>query len=1028
LSEWIFDAGILVFLIVVAPLWALARTRKLKRESATKDEVAYLTRRIYELEQSVQELRTTVEAFSAGGPAAQPARTAAGPTPSLKPAAPPTPATAPTIAAPPAKPAQPVAPAPAPPPVIVQPETRREPAVIAREQIVAQTVRPAPKSEAVEAAPRRNWADLEEKVGANWLNKVGVAVLVIGGAFLANYAMETLSKEGKAALLYVLAAGMIALGVVGERKEKYRILSRAVLGGGWALAYFTTYAVHHIEELRVVKSPVAGFALLFVVAAAMVAHSLRYDSQVVTGFAYMLAFASVAVSRITVGTMVASAVLAASLVVVLARRRWYELEIPAIVATYGVHWYWIWQIFEEIGGHKKFAEFPASAALLTVYWAIFTVSHFLRDDKETEQRISLTAAFLLNAVGYLAVMRYQSLYPEWRFWFLLGVGIVHLGLAAFSWRLERRLGFLLMSTLGAALVVVAIPYRYAGARLELIWLVEAQALLVVGWRMADVHLRRLGWIALGVLGTYVMFQDLSPRLAVWAPPDWQTGWLLLTLAAAYYLNARYTPRLLGENATETELAAAKIWYGAGTGFLMAAVWFALPFMWVALVWTVLALLTSEVGRRLDENALRVCGHGAALLAAVRLLVINLQYAPAIYGVSLRVLTVALAAGLFYLGSRRIAAEFEAKPAEVEGAQPIPRDREAALRAAYTWTGTTLAALLLWNEVTNAAVGLAWALVGLALLEVGRTVADRPLVAQGHTLLALSFARIFFADLNTERMVGPISARLVTVTLLAAIYYYAGLTAEERTPRMKAALLWFGTAALVALLRFELATEWVAVGWAATTVALYFVGRKMALGTLRSQAYVVTLLAAMRCAFDNFYQTGAMWFSNARTVTVVLAAAMLYALLGVALFEKRKVVEEKRAEHAAPLQGIIRRLGAWIGRGFEWMDANPQQLYFFVPTILVTVLLSLEATRSYLTAVWGLEALVVFLVALKLGERTFRWFSLGLFVLCVGRIVGVDIWDIESKLGRIVSLMGLGAALLLVSFLYARNRELFRKYL
>jgi hypothetical protein len=44
------------------------------------------------------------------------------------------------------------------------------------------------------------------------------------------------------------------------------------------------------------------------------------------------------------------------------------------------------------------------------------------------------------------------------------------------------------------------------------------------------------------------------------------------------------------------------------------------------------------------------------------------------------------------------------------------------------------------------------------------------------------------------------------------------------------------------------------------------------------------------------------------------------------------------------------------------------------------------------------------------------------------VVAVDIPGIENPLGRIVSLMGLGAALLLVSFLYARNKELFRKYL
>jgi hypothetical protein len=48
---------LLVFVVVVvllaAPLIALARTRKLKRESATREELAALTQRLYGLERSV---------------------------------------------------------------------------------------------------------------------------------------------------------------------------------------------------------------------------------------------------------------------------------------------------------------------------------------------------------------------------------------------------------------------------------------------------------------------------------------------------------------------------------------------------------------------------------------------------------------------------------------------------------------------------------------------------------------------------------------------------------------------------------------------------------------------------------------------------------------------------------------------------------------------------------------------------------------------------------------------------------------
>ncbi len=899
--------------------------------------------------------------------------------------------------------------------------------------------------------PERRWLDLEERLGANWLNKIGTTAFVIGVALFLNYSMHYLGPAGKIAVGYVLSAALVLIGVIGERRERYRIAARAVLGGGWAIAYFTTYALHNVAAVHLVQSPAIGFVLLFVVAAAMVLHSLRYNSQVATGFAYLLGFASVAVSQITLATLVASAALAASLAVVLWRRRWYRIEPPAILATYALHWVWLSQVFEKLGGHKPFPEFKASVTLLTLYWLVWMASYFLRDSTEREARMLLTGSFVLNAGGYLAVLRYQSLYPELRFWFLLAVGVTYLALAPLAERLRRRPAFVLTTTFGATLLAAAIPYRYSGTRLEILWLVEAEAFLVAGWRLAETHLRKLGWAAAGALTIYVTLHDLSPRLAVWDAPDHAMGWMLLALAAGFYLNARFAPRLLRERGVATDTACAASSYVVATGFMLEAAWVALPFMWVALVWAIVAVALGEIGRRADEHMLLGCGHGVALFAAVRLALVNLDYTPPWHGISLRVVTMSLAVALFYLIARRIesagpahenksvlleallgrseiaaiytwtgtlltglmvGAEFPHKGAlltwavlglasvavavsypsavaflltaawlalpfmwvatvwaalalavceigrwrsnavlrgcghgaallaaarllgvNLEHAPPwhgislrllsvslaamlfyllarriLPPRAESAegtgaaavfarhggLPAAYTWAATLLAALLAWNEVTNAAVGLAWAMLGIALVEEGRTLGDRPLRAQGHALLILSFARIFIADLNAAQRVGAVSARLTSVSLLAAIYYYAAFTADRGTSRMRSPYLWFGLGALAALARFELGIAWVAVAWAALAVIVYIAGRRFDLPPLRHQAYLLTLLVGARCALDNFYQVGEWRFTNLRTVTVTAAALLLYLLLAASLVDRRSRAQRPEA--------------------------------------------------------------------------------------------------------------------------------------
>jgi uncharacterized membrane protein len=70
---------------------------------------------------------------------------------------------------------------------------------------------------------------------------------------------------------------------------------------------------------------------------------------------------------------------------------------------------------------------------------------------------------------------------------------------------------------------------------------------------------------------------------------------------------------------------------------------------------------------------------------------------------------------------------------------------------------------------------------------------------------------------------------------------------------------------------------------------------------------------------------------------------------------------------------------------------------------------------------------VFLLALWVGERSFRLSGLGLLLLCVGKILFVDVWRLNPR-DRYLTLIVLGGALLLVSFLYTRNRELIRQYL
>src|SRR6202790_2820994 len=231
---------------------------------------------------------------------------------------------------------------------------------------------------------------------------------------------------GRAALLFAIALVLLIGGIFLESRERYRLLGRAGIGGGWALLFFSTFAIYHVPPMHVLDSLVIDSVLLLLVAVAMAVHTLRYRSQFVTGLAFLLAYTTVALSysevlplsqagvnQTTAYGLLAGVILAIGLVAIVLEMGWYELEVFGILSSYLNHLYWLYRLLGINGaqGHA-FAEYHASTLLLFFYWAIFRGSFVLRRiASDQEEKIS-TAAAVLNTLLLLALMRFQSVQPE----------------------------------------------------------------------------------------------------------------------------------------------------------------------------------------------------------------------------------------------------------------------------------------------------------------------------------------------------------------------------------------------------------------------------------------------------------------------------------------------------------------------------------------------------------------------------------------------------------------------------------------
>ena len=368
-----------------------------------------------------------------------------------------------------------------------------------------------------EAAPPDTSAETwEVVVGTSWLNKIGVVVFVVGVALLLGYSMAHVGPLGRVAMGYALSLAMLGTGVVLERREPYRQYAYGLVGGGWAGIYFTAFAMHALPAARVVESDVVATASLVLVAAGMVAHSVRYGSQTLTGLAYVAAYAPLAFSPLSLFSLVAAVPLTATLLIVASRFAWPGVAVLGVVSAYG-----IFVLRTAIA--PSIASAGTALAVLWSYWLLFEIADIA---SRRRQRAGVTPAplFVLNAAGFLGALVINTP-PDARQWLVIGsAASAYLASAcARAWLVGRRADrpeavlagpfstVHAATLLAAAMFAYAVELRFSGTRQTVALLLETELLVAAGMALRDTQIRRIG-TALAVLTTahllpYVVFDS-----------------------------------------------------------------------------------------------------------------------------------------------------------------------------------------------------------------------------------------------------------------------------------------------------------------------------------------------------------------------------------------------------------------------------------------------------------------------------------------------------------------------------------------
>jgi len=827
---------------------------------------------------------------------------------------------------------------------------------------------------------------IEEALGTNWLPKIGIIMTVIGVALLGILKLRAMGPAGKDLISFLVAIAFLAGGVYIEKRERYRLLGRAGIGGGWALLFFSTYAIHHVAAMRVLDSLTIDCILMLVVAIAMAAHTLQYRSQFVTGLAFLLGYTTVALSQEAVYSLIAGVILGLGLVSIVLKMSWFELEVFGILSSYLNHLYWLYGILGIHGAQgRHFEAYHASLALLFFYWAIFRFSYIARKIKtESEERVSTVAA-VLNMGLLLGCMKFQSVQPELAYIALLAVGAAEFLCAQIPAVKRRREAFVVLTVMGTALMLAAAPshYTYQANDVAILWLVGAEVFLIAGVIVKEVVFRRLGLFTGLLVGLHLAGTDFLQLMAFRASSEsiaLASGVLFAVCAIVLYFNALGVgSRWKGFFGDSPDRLLLTIHSYLGAFAAASAAWALFSNDWTALAFAAIMLMVAALGRAIESPHLQVQYALLGALAVYRSINVNLHLESAEHvHVRLRLLTLPILTAAFYL------------TAKLAALREDPEQR--TIRALFAAAGSGFLGLLIWYEAPELWQPLAFIAFAIVLSEAGRALRYHALAWHSHLLTALSVFTALTADQGGVHNWHTIPLRAFSAfPVVIGGYWLAkriGTTDERHLVLARIAYTWAGTGMMVWVLQEALGAPWIAVGWIVFAVALALSTRWIRYQQLAWQANVVGLCALTRAYFYNYDLEQKFWGPiSLRIFTISIVAGGLY-------FLSRKAAPEERYTRVIAF------------------------LHSFAATGLLALLAWYEAPNGWLAPLWAAFALVLAIVDQRFELEELPWQSHILAGLTMLRSISVNFYVTATWHGISVRLLSL--AIVAVIF-YALSR-------
>lgn len=896
------------------------------------------------------------------------------------------------------------------------------------------------------AERRVNW---EAVIGGNWLNRIGVVVLLLAGAFLAHLAWQRnwVSPPIQTGMIFIVGAALLVGGEIYQRRG-VKIFAQGLTSLGIFALYaggFVGYHLHHLLSTN------ATFAVFSVITAVSFLLAARTNSVAVVLLGMLGGYLTpvivstgqnALVELFTYVLFLNAAIAATSIT-----KQWDFLQLIAFIATAAMF----------IGWGIKFYDAPQRwtvETLLAVHAGLFIVAGLFpylvlgRETSGFARWVLVKASMTFFGVTYLLFQSVEGhRLGEFAAAYAVGHWLVAGAVYACRGRKDRLIGYLL--GLGAIYITLAIPIYYSAHQLAVAWAIEALVFTILGvwYRNIRTLATATGVFALAALWT--IGHDIVDAAARgdWWFIDARFGTIAIVAAAlagaalAYRFGRSRLAGLHGMDAPSVPF----VFMIAGNVLLAAGAMHQFPGSQLELAYAANALIAAGLARWRRHESAGWFALIALLPAAWRFMVYEFAVAfPAewMWQIDVRFARgLAVVAGVWATATLvRTRLRWEDLP-DRSTAALVLGDVLLIIVASLQWHGQTLMAVYALNALGLAAFGR-WRMLP--------NVAWSAVVAFGWAVVwwagNLDGARSSADAISSFAQARGIAYGFIPGLVLVAAGWSAAALFRKREPAYLASVLSLG---LNLVLLGAIALQWdgylVLLLWTIDVAALWAIGFRFDYWAARAEAFALWLL--LLCGW--ILTQGLAWphastefvlLANARFGTMLLVALVGFcagwayrrALTGL-LASNRPTATVSELMSLSPRRFLETAAGSSVKeRHADWICAVLANGVFVLALTMEIVTRFAKyqdegncpfanwemARQAAMSILWTSYAAVAFIVAFLLRYKPVRLLALISLGPILLKVFLVDLRGLDV-IYRVLSFAVLGVVFLGISYLYQR---------